>query len=399
MGIEEDIQQQKTGLQAQTGFDAVEYSAEKIRERKARRDRYRELNGGNFETPDALQRVVFEQKKEHEKTMQQIRKQESSKATKEERRAASEALFGVSGENVYDNAYNSASGSDVYDNAYNSASGGDALNNTSSSSDDVKQADDIFNDDDVKTLQAQSVKLDDLKQWPSVSEQQQAFHQHESATNFNYETKADGSTAYKSSNHVAQNVPKHSSGAMKAKKHSAKKKGGPIRALTEFVIVIGSALILAFFILNFVAQPYTIPSGSMEDTIQIDDRVFSEKISYYFGKPKVGDIVTFIDTQDESRTLIKRVIATGGQTVDIQDGVLYVDGVKKSEKYVGGKSTNKLKSNITYPYVVPQDHIWVMGDNRTNSQDSRYFGSVPLSNVTGHAFLRYWPLNSIGLLQ
>ena len=166
----------------------------------------------------------------------------------------------------------------------------------------------------------------------------------------------------------------------------------------ELIIIAVVALGLAFLITNFVAQPYEIPSGSMEKTIDIGDRIFSEKVSYNFGKPTRGDIVTFRDVDNPSRVLIKRVIATGGQTVDLRDGLVYVDGVALDEPYTQGKPSTALNSDITYPYTVPQDCIWVMGDNRTNSSDSRAFGAVPLSNLTGRAFFRYWPLDRIGSL-
>lgn len=166
----------------------------------------------------------------------------------------------------------------------------------------------------------------------------------------------------------------------------------------ELIVIAAVALGLAYLITNFIAQPYEIPSGSMEETIDIGDRVFSEKITYNFGDPKQGDIVTFTDMTNPSRVLIKRVIATGGQTIDLRDGVVYVDGKALSEPYTNGKPTYELNSSITYPYTIPKDSMWVMGDNRTNSSDSRAFGAVPLSNLTGHAFFRYWPIDRIGTL-
>ena len=151
---------------------------------------------------------------------------------------------------------------------------------------------------------------------------------------------------------------------------------------------------------TFVFQPFEIPSGSMEETIMPGDMVFSEKVSYYFRTPEQGDIVTFKDPEQPGRTLIKRCIATGGQTVDLRDGVVYVDDQPLSESYTNGKPSYPLKSsNVTFPYTVPDGCIWVMGDNRTSSQDSRYFGAVPVSSVSGHAFFTYWPLGSIGLLE
>lgn len=160
--------------------------------------------------------------------------------------------------------------------------------------------------------------------------------------------------------------------------------------------------LIAFLLRTFVFQSYRIPSGSMEDTIMTGDQVFAEKISYYFDGPQQGDIVTFDDPEIPSRTLIKRVIATEGQTVDLRGGSVYIDGQRLDEPYTDGEPSYPLNTavgtSITYPYTVPEGEIWVMGDNRTNSQDSRYFGSIPVSSVSAKAVFRYWPLNSIGVL-
>ena len=179
-----------------------------------------------------------------------------------------------------------------------------------------------------------------------------------------------------------------------------KKKGSVLGSFTEFVIVVAVAIALAWFITNFVVKPYEIPSESMEDTIMTGDRVLSERISYLGTSPAQGDIVTFTDVEDSSRVLIKRVIAVAGQQVDLKDGSVYVDGSKLDEPYTDDKQSLPLASghDVSYPYTVPEGYIWVMGDNRTNSSDSRYFGAVPIANVTGHAFFRYWPLERIGPL-
>lgn len=166
------------------------------------------------------------------------------------------------------------------------------------------------------------------------------------------------------------------------------------------VIVVFAA---SFLLRTFVYQSYEIPSASMENTINIGDLVFAEKISLNFSEPENDDIITFIDPEDESRILIKRVIATGGQTVDIKNGYVYVDGVRLDEPYTNGKLTTELPASIygspiKYPYKVPDDELWVMGDNRTNSQDSRYFGSIPVDTVEGIAVFKYWPLEDVGAL-
>ncbi len=160
---------------------------------------------------------------------------------------------------------------------------------------------------------------------------------------------------------------------------------------------------LSWGLRTFVFQAYEIPSGSMEETIMTGDMVFSEKISYYVSEPKRGDIVTFADPEIPSRTLIKRIVATEGQKVSLKDGSVYVDGVKLDEPYTNGLPSYPLTTaygvSITYPYTVPAGEVWVMGDNRTNSQDSRYFGSIPVDTITGKAVLKYWPISSFGLLE
>lgn len=175
-------------------------------------------------------------------------------------------------------------------------------------------------------------------------------------------------------------------------------KSSAFRTIVEIVIIIAIAVGLATLFTRFIMQPYEIPSGSMEETIEVGDRVFSEKIGYVFNEPQPGDIITFSDPSDPERILIKRVIATGGQTVDLRDGKVYVDGVELDEPYTLGKPSLDLNSGISYPYTVPADHVWVMGDNRTNSADSRVFGAVPVDSITGRAIFRYWPLERIGTL-
>ncbi len=173
--------------------------------------------------------------------------------------------------------------------------------------------------------------------------------------------------------------------------------------LLSFLITVVVIILLAVGLRTFVFQAYEIPSGSMEDTIETGDLVFAEKVSYYFSSPSQGDIVTFDDPLQDSRVLIKRVIAVGGQTIDLIDGQVYVDGVMLDEPYTEGKRTDPLMPpagiNISYPYTVPEGQLWVMGDNRTNSQDSRYFGSVDASTVTSKAVLTYWPLRDFGMLS
>ena len=167
------------------------------------------------------------------------------------------------------------------------------------------------------------------------------------------------------------------------------------RAGSSILSLLGTvalAVVIAVLLRTFVVGVYQVPSGSMLDTIQIGDLLVGEKISLTFDSPR-----------DPATTLIKRVVATEGQQVDLRDGVLYVDGVAEEAAYTEGKPTYSLSdmegsAGIQYPYVVPAGCVFVMGDNRTNSADSRYFGPVSVKAVTSRALFIYWPLQDVGTL-
>ena len=186
--------------------------------------------------------------------------------------------------------------------------------------------------------------------------------------------------------------------------HAAPKKkaGGFFRWLLSMICLIAGIFGLAYLLNTFVIQPYEIPSGSMETTIMTGDKVMAEKVTYRFNEPKAGEIITFQDPQIASRTLIKRIVATAGQTIDIKNGKVYIDGKELDEPYTNGEKTYALTTannvRLSYPYTVPDGYVFVMGDNRTNSQDSRYFGAIKTSTIEGHAFLVYWPFNHFGTL-
>lgn len=177
-----------------------------------------------------------------------------------------------------------------------------------------------------------------------------------------------------------------------------------VRTLISLAVMVAFVFGLSWLLRTFVFQAYEIPSGSMETTIMTGDMVFSEKVSYYLRDPQPGDVVTFQDPEIPGRILIKRVVAVGGQTVSINDadGLVYVDGVPLAESYTNGKPSYPLNNsiaNVSYPYTVPEGYLWVMGDNRTNSQDSRYFGAIDRDTVTGRGAFIYWPFNHVGLLE
>lgn len=169
------------------------------------------------------------------------------------------------------------------------------------------------------------------------------------------------------------------------------------RWLLETAIMIALAFLLAQGIKTFVIQPFVIPTGSMEPTIMTNDRVLAEKVSFRFREARVGEIVVFDDPTGRHPQLIKRVIATGGQTVDIRDGAVVVDGEPVSEPYVHGKVSDP--GTVPLPLTLADDEVWLMGDNRPNSGDSRFMGPINESLVRGRAFSIYWPIARISALR
>ena len=162
--------------------------------------------------------------------------------------------------------------------------------------------------------------------------------------------------------------------------------------LIQLVIV----LTLVFgFVKPFVMEAFWIPSGSMIPTLKIGDRVLVNKFIYRFTEPERGDIIVFqsVDTPDED--LIKRVVGLPGDEIAERSGKLFVNGEPQKEPYTNGEIPDRTSFAKT---TVPKNHVFVMGDNRGNSADSRVFGPLPEKNIEGEAFLRFWPPNRIGLL-
>ena len=172
----------------------------------------------------------------------------------------------------------------------------------------------------------------------------------------------------------------------------------------DWGLTLAIPIVVALFVHAFVLEAFIVPTGSMLNTIQLNDRVWAEKVSYRFKSPSRGEVVLFASPSEEGVTLLKRVIATEGQTVDLVNGKVVVDGEVLDEPYVEGRASYELNhyapgvQPISYPFVVPEGHLWLMGDNRTNSLDSRYYGAIPVSSLIGRAFCTYWPLNHARLL-
>ncbi|WP_310424908.1 signal peptidase I [Chamaesiphon sp. VAR_48_metabat_135_sub] len=166
----------------------------------------------------------------------------------------------------------------------------------------------------------------------------------------------------------------------------------------ENIKILVLALGLAFFIRTFIAEPRYIPSESMLPTLEIGDRLIVEKLSYYSHLPQRGDIVVFepppqLQSQGYlvDQAFIKRVIGLPGDTVEVKNGRVSIDRQVLTEAYIAAPP-NYLMS----PIVVPPEELFVMGDNRNNSNDSHIWGFLPKANVIGHACFRFWPLERLG---
>ena len=169
------------------------------------------------------------------------------------------------------------------------------------------------------------------------------------------------------------------------------------KELFQWVLVILGAVILAFLIDTFVIVNAQIPSGSMENTIMTGDRVFGNRLAYKFSDPKRFDIIIFKYPDDESQLFIKRIIGLPGETVEIRNGSIYING---SEEPLEDVETKEPMEGSFGPYTVPEDCYFVMGDNRNNSRDSRYWEHtfVTRDEILGKAVFRYWPLNKMKFL-
>lgn len=155
------------------------------------------------------------------------------------------------------------------------------------------------------------------------------------------------------------------------------------------------------FIRPFVAEPMYVPSESMAPTLQVGDRVLTNKLAYDFlSDPERGDLVVFEDTgKNKNEDTVKRVIGLPGDEISVEDGTLLVNGSPPHEPYLDTEegTTQETPTLETFgPVFVPKDHVFVMGDNRGNSADSRVFGPVPLNNIKGEAFVRFWPISKTG---
>ncbi len=174
----------------------------------------------------------------------------------------------------------------------------------------------------------------------------------------------------------------------------APKKGG---GFLEFLVILLVAFALVFgFVKPFVLEAFRVPSESMVPTLEVGDRFLANKFIYRFAEPERGDIVVFRSVEGGDEDLVKRIVAVAGDEVAVENGVLRVNGEPQDESY-----TNKGfpdDGSFFGPTRVPEGEVFVMGDNRANSRDSRFFGPVPIENIEGEAFASFWPPSRIGFL-
>ena len=181
------------------------------------------------------------------------------------------------------------------------------------------------------------------------------------------------------------------------------KKGGWKKELFEWVQAIVIAVVVAFVLKNYVLTLVKVQGESMEPTLQNADRIYVNRFMY---EPKKGDIVIFRPESDPKRPYVKRIIATEGDTlyIDFELGEVYLNGELLDEPYIL-EPTHRYDSYITSlieqgnyskdnPIVIEEGKVFVMGDNRNNSEDSRALGQIPVEDIMGHACFRFWPLDN-----
>jgi signal peptidase I len=180
------------------------------------------------------------------------------------------------------------------------------------------------------------------------------------------------------------------------------------RLLREAFIVVVVAVLVAVLLRTFVVQTFFIPSGSMEPTLQVGDRILVNKLSYHLHGVGRGDIVVFSRPPAENcggpevNDLVKRVVGLPGETLSLSGGNVYVDGRRLDETWLPASEQGVTRPgpdgtlySLQHPYKVPANDYFVMGDNRTDSCDSRYWGPIDRSLIVGKVEMRVWPLSSI----
>jgi len=174
--------------------------------------------------------------------------------------------------------------------------------------------------------------------------------------------------------------------------------------LLELVETLALTLVIFFVVQNFVAQPFQVKGESMEHSFEPDDYVLVDKLSPRWDPYSRGDVVVLQppDGWEVERTpFIKRVIGVAGDTIQVKDGQVFVNGTALDEPYLfaDADGTRQSTTSDEPQWIVPDNDVFVMGDHRQASADSRLFGPIPVASVLGRALIRYWPLAAFGTIQ
>jgi signal peptidase I len=166
----------------------------------------------------------------------------------------------------------------------------------------------------------------------------------------------------------------------------------------DVIEVVLPAFVLFFVIHTFFLEARYVPSPSMVPTIEVQDRFLSNKTAYWFRQPQRYDIIIFSPPKSlkVKEDFVKRVIGLPGETIAVHNGMVYINNKPLAEPYI---SAGRAPLSEFAPMIIPDGHLFMMGDNRNNSQDSRYWGPLPLKNIKGKAWWRFWPLNRMGIVK
>ncbi|HIU02859.1 MAG TPA: signal peptidase I [Candidatus Onthocola gallistercoris] len=172
-----------------------------------------------------------------------------------------------------------------------------------------------------------------------------------------------------------------------------------VRETVEFIIYCGLAIIVGLLIVRFVGQRTEVIGESMSPTLEDGDNLIVDKITYRFSDPKRFDIIVFPFKENRTVYYIKRIIGLPGETVQIQDGKIYINGIELNEDY--GAEPIEDPGIASAPITLGEDEYFVLGDNRNNSQDSRTaaVGNISRDEIFGRAWIRFWPLDSFCILK
>jgi signal peptidase I len=173
---------------------------------------------------------------------------------------------------------------------------------------------------------------------------------------------------------------------------ATKKKRSTVGMVVEVVVIVAAAFAIALLVQWLLIKPFTIHQVSMQPTLMEGDRILINRLTYHFRDPQAGDVVVFNSPLNKDEDLVKRVVAVEGDRVAIRDGSLYVNDVAQEEPYLLEQDFRGEVSEM----LVPAEQVFVLGDNRNNSGDSRIFGPIPRDSIIGSGFVIYWPIRHWG---